>query len=70
MDTVERATDFLKRFEVVVIKFLRALKHHVLEQVSEAGLARLFVLRADVVPDVNGDDRRRVILVQDHPQAI
>ncbi len=48
----------------------RALEHDVLEQVREAGLARDLVLRADVVPQVDGDDRSEVILGHDDPQAV
>ena len=33
---------------------LRSLEHHVLEQMRETGAARLFVLRADVIPDFGG----------------
>ena len=49
---------------------LRALEHHVLEEVREAGAARLLVLRADVIPELQVHDRRRVILGQDHRQAV
>ena len=48
----------------------RALEHHVLEQVGEAGLARLLVLGADVVPEVHGDDGREVVLGDDEAQAV
>ena len=49
---------------------LAALEHHVLEQVREAGASGLLVLRADVIPELQMDDRRRVILVEDHRQAV
>ena len=49
---------------------LRALEHHVLEEVREAGAPRLLVLRADVIPDCEVDDRRRVIFGQDHGQPV
>ena len=49
---------------------LAAVEEEVLEQVREAGLAALLVTRADVVPDVHGDDRRRVIFVDDQAQAV
>ena len=49
---------------------LRALEHHVLEEVGEPGLARLLVLRADVVPEVDRHDRGEVVLGDDDPQAI
>ena len=48
----------------------RALEHHVLEQVGEAGLARDLVLGADVVPDVHGHDGREVVLDDDQAQAV
>src|SRR3546814_7596587 len=41
-----------------------------LEQMRETGLSRLFVLGADVIPHVDGHDRRLVILVDHHPQAV
>ena len=47
-----------------------ALEHHVLEEVGEAGLARDLVLRADVVPDVDRDDGREVVLGDDQAEAV
>ena len=49
---------------------LRALEHHVLEQVSEPGPSWPLVPRADVIPHRHMHDRRRVILGQDHPQPV
>ena len=49
---------------------LRALEHHVLEEVREPGAARPLVLRADVIPDRDVHDRRRVILGEDHAQPV
>ena len=49
---------------------LRALKHHVLEQMRKAGAAGLLVGGADVIPEVDGDERQPVVLRQDHPQPI
>ena len=49
---------------------LRALEHHVLEQVREPGAARLLVLRADVIPDLGVHDRRRVIFEKDDLQPV
>ena len=43
---------------------LRALKHHVLEEVGKAGPSGLFVLRADPVPQVDRDDGRLVVFVK------
>ena len=49
---------------------LRALEHQVLEEMREPGAARLLVLRADVIPELQVDDRRRVILRQHHRQPV
>ena len=49
---------------------LRALEHHVLEQVREPGAARLLVRRTDVIPEVHRHQRQPVILGQDHVEAV
>ena len=49
---------------------LRALEHHVLEEVREAGAARLLVGRADVIPEVHRDQRQPVILGQDDLEPV
>mgnify|MGYP003693778241 CR=1 FL=1 len=49
---------------------LRSLEHQVLEEMRETGASRLLVLRADVIPELQMDDWRRVILGQDHRQAV
>ena len=49
---------------------LRALEHQVLEQMREPGAAGLLVLRADVIPDREMHDRRRVIFEKDDLQAV
>ena len=48
----------------------RALEHDVLEEVGEAGLALHLVLGADVVPEVDRDDRGEVVLGDDDAQAV
>ena len=45
-------------------------EHHVLEQVREPGASRQFVLRANVIPDVHGDSRSRVVGRQDDRQTV
>src|SRR3546814_4971306 len=45
----------------ISVVVLAALEHQVLEQVCEAGAAGLLVLAADVVPDVDRDDRRLAV---------
>ena len=47
-----------------------ALEHEVLEEVGEAGLAGLLVLRADVVPEVDRDDRGDPIGSDDDAEAV
>ena len=60
----------LERLEVVGVEVLTAVEHQVLEEVREAGAARALVLGTDVVPDVDGHDRRLVILVHQQRQAV
>jgi hypothetical protein len=54
----------------VLADVLGALEHHVLEEVGEAALARDLVAAADVVPDVDGDQRGGAVLVKDHLEAV
>jgi hypothetical protein len=49
---------------------LRALKHHVLEEMRETCPAGLLVRRPDVIPEVHGHERKPVIFAQDHVQAV
>ena len=39
----------------------RSLKEHVLEQVGEPGPPGAFIGRPDVIPQIDGDDRRGVV---------
>src|SRR5689334_17834890 len=49
-------TSPFQQFEMLVrFHIARALKHHVLEQVSEACATDLFVSRADMVPQIDRD---------------
>jgi hypothetical protein len=53
----------LNELEVFVrVDIGRALKQHVLEKVRESRAAFAFVRRANVIPQVHGDDGRRVVL--------
>ena len=56
--------------ELVVRHACGAHEHQVLEQVGEAGAPGRLVLRADGEPGVDRDHRLRVVLVQDHGQAV
>ena len=67
---VDRAAELLYGGDVVEVVALEALEHHVLEEVCEACAARRLVLRADVIPDVDADDGRRVVFVEDDAQPV
>ena len=60
----------LDRPKVDLIEVLRALEHHVFEEVGEPGPARPLVLGTDVIPDVDADNGRRVVFVQDDLETI
>ena len=61
----------LEDLEVLVLAdVLRALEEHVLEQVSEAAPPRHLVAGADVVPDVDRDQRDAVVLVEDDLETV
>ena len=49
---------------------LAALEHHVFEQVGKARLARDFVFRADLVPDLDVNDGHAVLDMQENVEAI
>jgi hypothetical protein len=55
---------------LVVADVLGAGEEHVLEKVSETGAARALVLGADVVPEVDRDERGGVVFVEHHAQAV
>jgi hypothetical protein len=62
--------DGLQRREEIALVVFRPVEHQVLEQVREARAARGLVLAAHVVPDVHRHDRRLVVGVHDHAQAV
>src|ERR1700730_3268007 len=49
---------------------LRAFEHHVLKKVGESSAPRQLVRRANVIPDVGGDERQAMILRQNYNEAI
>ncbi len=63
-------TDLFQRLEIFVVVVFRALEHQVFEQMRESALAGRLVFRADVVPDVDRDDRRLAVRVDDDGQAV
>jgi ATP-binding protein involved in chromosome partitioning len=60
----------LQRLEVAVVVVLRAFEHQMFEEMRETSSSGLLVFRADVIPDIHGDDRTGVILVQEHIEAV
>ena len=52
------------------IDVLRSLEHHVFEQMRESRSPGPLILGADVIPDGDVRNRRRVILRQDHAQPV
>jgi hypothetical protein len=59
---VQRAAGSLHQGHVLaLLDVQRTLKHHVLEEVREAGLSRFLVPAADVVPEVDRHDRRAIV---------
>ena len=61
----------LEQLEMRVARHvLRALEHHVLEQVREARAARRLVRRPDVIPEVDAHERQPTIFGQDHLEAV
>ena len=47
-----------------------AFKHHVLEEVGEAGATGALVERTDVIPEVDGDEWEAMIFVHEDEQAV
>ena len=49
---------------------LGAFEHHVFEEVGEAGAAGALVERADVIPEVDGDEGEAVVFVHEDEEAV
>jgi hypothetical protein len=49
---------------------LRALEHHVLEEMSETGASSTLVCGPDVIPQVYRNERKAVVLGEDDLEAI
>ena len=62
--------DALERLEVVVVEMFAAVEHQMLEQVGEPRPPRFFIFRAHMVPNVDGHDRRLVVLVHEQRQSV
>ena len=68
---VQRAARAAHQLEVPVVGDVRAaLEHEVLEQVREPGAPQLLARAADVIVDVDRDDRIAVVLVDDHLEPV
>ena len=49
---------------------LGAFEHHVFEEMGEAGAAGALVERADVIPEVDGDEGKTVVFVHEDDEAV
>src|SRR5690606_25719377 len=68
---VQRTARTLDQLKVLVRSYVLApLEEHMLKEVCEPGPARALVGRTHVVPEIDGDDRRRVIFREHHAQAV
>jgi hypothetical protein len=47
-----------------------AFKHHVLEEVGEAGAACTLIERTDVVPEIDCDERQAMVFVSEDDEAV
>ena len=68
--SVEDAADFLERPKIAGVVVFGALEHQVFEQVRKPSAPGLLVLRADVVPHVDRDDRTIAILMDDDVETV
>ena len=59
-----------ERLEVFVVVILAAVEHQVLKQMREAGFAAHFILGANVVPDIDRNNRRFSVFVHDKAQTV
>ena len=62
--------DLLQVGEIIGRQIFRTVEHQMLEQMGEPGLAFGFVLRPDIVPGADRDDRGLAIFMDDDRQAI
>ena len=62
--------EFFHGLDVAALGVLAAAEHEVFIEVSEAGLAEVLILGADVIPDVDGHDGRFVVFVNDDGEAV
>ena len=68
---VECSSRSLDHFEMLICRDVRRpLKEHVFEEMGEPGPADSLVGRANVIPDVHGDDGHRPVRRQAHEQPI
>src|SRR6267378_3188713 len=68
---VDVCAHFLQQLKMVPVRdVLRALEHHVFEEVCKSRSLHLFIFRTDMVHDDSRGDGRRMIFVQDDGQAV
>src|SRR5215472_9071758 len=65
-----RSPNLFHSTDVCIVEILAAAEHQVLEQVRKPSFAGLFILGANVVPGVYGNDRRLMVLMYKHRQTV
>ena len=62
--------DAFQRLDIATLVVFAAAEHQMFEQMRKAGATLGFVLRSDMIPDADRDDRSLAIGMDDDPQAI
>src|SRR5206468_6726275 len=69
--SVECSARSLNQLEMLIRSHVcRALKKHMLEQVSESRSPCLLIRRSNMVPEIHSDDRRSMIFRQGYEQPV
>ena len=64
------SADAFHGVDVGEIEIFAAAEHQVLEEMGETGVAGFFVLGADMIPGVDGDDGGLVVFVDEDGEAV
>ena len=64
------SSDFFESVDVERLNILAAPEHQVFEKMGESRLPGFLILRANVIPDVYGNDRRLVVLMNQDREAV
>ena len=65
-----RGADALHGLDIAALRMVAAAKHQVLEKMRETRLPQLFVLRPHVIPGVDRDNRRLVVLMHNQRKPV